>query len=323
MVGLIALSVAVGLDLVFGDPPNRFHPVVAMGSLIRWGMDRAPQAGAARQLLFGSAWILFGGSLFALPWVLLGGWISPLPAWAQGLILGILLKPVFSLRRLLEAGRNVQAALQDGNLPDARRLVAWHLVSRDTASLDAGQVASATIESLAENLTDSFFAPLLAFAIGGVPLAWFYRFANTADAMIGYHTPQFEYLGKFAARLDDVLNWLPARLAALLVVAAGGVCGLKPSRGLKPSLGLKPSGAWRTMLAYHSRTSSPNAGWTMAAAAGALSVRLEKIGHYCLEGGRELPSAEDIHRAAVLVVVGAGLCFVVCSGVIYGIVRFF
>jgi adenosylcobinamide-phosphate synthase len=151
----------------------------------------------------------------------------------------------------------------------------------------------------------------LAFAVGGVPLAWFYRFINTADAMIGYHTPRFEYLGKFTARLDDVLNWLPARLAAMLVIAAGAVCRLNCS------------GAWCTMLTCHGRTSSPNAGWTMAAAAGALDVRLEKTGHYRLEGGRVLPSAEDIHRAIVLVVVGAGLCLLLCSSVIYALVRFF
>jgi adenosylcobinamide-phosphate synthase len=307
LAGLIALWVAVGLDLVFGDPPNRFHPVAAMGSWIRWGAGHAPQTGPARQFLFGCAWILLGGCLFALPWVLLGRLGSSLPVLVQGLVWGIVLKPVFSIRALLGAGRSVQAALQNGDLPEARRLVAWHLVSRDTHALTEGEVTSAAIESLAENLTDSFFAPLLAFAIGGAPLAWFYRFVNTADAMIGYHTSRFEYLGKCAAHLDDALNWLPARLAAIFLVAASGI-----SR-------LNLSGAWRTMMAYHSLPSSPNAGWTMAAAAGALGVRLEKTGHYRLEGGRELPVAEDIHRATVLVVVGAGLGLLLCSGVIYGI----
>ena len=304
---LIAILTALLIDLAFGDPPNRFHPVVAMGSCIRWGSEHAPANGSRKQFLFGMGWVLLGGLLFSLPWLLLEFLGISLSVWIRGLIMGILLKPMISLRNLIEAGRSISVALRTGDLLEARRLAAWHLVSRDTSQLSTGQVASAAIESLAENLTDSLLAPLLAFIIGGLPAAWFYRFVNTADAMIGYHTSRYEYLGKFTARLDDVLNWLPARLAALALVAAAWLCRLNPSD------------AWRVMVSQHSRTASPNAGWTMAAASGALGVRFEKVGYYRLEGGPELPLVDDIQRASVLLLVGAGLVILFGLGAAYGI----
>ena len=305
--GLIALLVAFALDLALGDPPNALHPVVAMGSFIR-RLTRAWNYGSPMERFSaGLSLVVAGGLLFSLPWLALGRLWQGLPAWALGLLEGILLKPMFAFRGLLRAGREVHQALAAGDLAEARRLVAWHLVSRDTRDLSAGQVASATIESLAENLTDSFLAPLLAFALGGLPLAWLYRFVNTADAMIGYHSSEYEYFGKVAARLDDLLNWLPARIAGGLLVLSTGLCRL--------AMG----GAWRTMLAQHDRTGSPNAGWTMAAAAGGLGIVLEKTGHYRLEGGRELPAVEDIRRSGQLLTVALLASVIFCGGLVLGI----
>jgi adenosylcobinamide-phosphate synthase len=311
LAALIGLGTAMLIDLFLGDPPNRFHPVVLMGSLIRWLAKHAPAGPERLRFAAGVGLALLGGGLFALPWLFLPWAMNGWPVWLQGIILGILLKPMFAVRRLWEAGESVQRALQVGDLPEARRLVAWHLVSRDTSGLDENQVASAAVESLAENLTDSFFAPMLAFALGGLPLAWFYRYINTADAMIGYHTPLYEYLGKFAARLDDVLNFVPARLGASLMVLASAPAGLDVRQ------------AWRSMLEQHARTSSPNAGWTMAAAAGALRVRLEKIGHYCLEGAPVQPRAEDITRAGRLLKWSAAFCLAFAGGTVYVISRLF
>jgi adenosylcobinamide-phosphate synthase len=157
-------------------------------------------------------------------------------------------------------------------------------VSRPTHALDAGQVASGAIESLAENLTDSFAAPLLFYVALGLPGALAYRALNTADTMLGYHDGPLEYFGKLAARLDDLTNLIPARLAAVAVVLASG----KHARA-----------AWSTMLNHHARTSSPNAGWTMSATAGALSVTLEKPHAYILGSGRT-PCASDVARAIAL-----------------------
>jgi adenosylcobinamide-phosphate synthase len=189
----------------------------------------------------------------------------------------------------------VGQALAADNLPEARRLAGWHLVSRDTGQLSAEEVAGAAIESLAENITDSLAAPLLVYAVGGLPAAWAYRFANTADAMWGYRTVEFEQLGKFPARLDDLLNWLPARLAGWLIVAAAWLAGAPAGR------------AARVMLTQRRRTPSPNAGWTMSAMAGALGVILTKRGVYNLEGGPARPDVAAIQRALRLADLSAGL----------------
>jgi adenosylcobinamide-phosphate synthase len=291
---LFTLLIALLLDLIFGDPPNRFHPVAAMGTFIRWMASHAPASGHIRQFLYGALLIIAGLMLSVLPLIILNIWLSHYLWLAVG-VNALLLKASFSLRRLLEAGRDVETALARDDLPEAQRVVSWHLVSRETRKLDAGHVASAAAESLAENLADSFIAPLLAFAVGGLPLAWAYRFINTADAMIGYHDEKHEYLGKFAARLDDLLNWVPSRLSGVLIVLAAPVV-----RGNITS-------AWRVMLAQHARAASPNAGWPMSAAAGALGVTLEKMGHYRLEGGPSLPDVHTLHRARQLVFAAATL----------------
>jgi len=162
--------------------PKQASTVVAMGSLIRWATQTWNKGTPVSRFWAGAGLMIAGGALFALPWLVIGlawqGW----PVWVQGLLIGLLLKPMFAFRGLLRAGKEVQQALRADDLLKARRLEAWHLVSRDTGQLSSPQVASATIESLAENLTDSFLAPLLFLSIGGLPLAWPYRFVNTAVA---------------------------------------------------------------------------------------------------------------------------------------------
>jgi adenosylcobinamide-phosphate synthase len=201
------------------------------------------------------------------------------------LLSAILLKSVLAYRGLRRRVAQVAAALGTGNLAEARRLLSRHLVSRNTANLPTGDVAGAAIESLAENITDGVTAPLLAYAVGGMPAAWGYRLANTADAMWGYRTPEFEQLGKFAARLDDALNWLPARLTGWLLVAAAWLTGENAGQ------------AARVMWQQHNQTSSPNAGWTMGAVAGALGITLSKQGLYTLSGGPRPPDVAAIRRA--------------------------
>ena len=220
------LLAALLLDLALGDLPNRWHPVAWMGACIHWLERRCPASGRIGQFIYGIGLVLLGGMLFALPWLPIQQWLEHLPFWVRVSMAALALKPVFALRRLLEAGREIRLALGRDDLEEARRLTGWNLVSRDTRMLTTGQVASAVVESLAENLTDSLAAPLLFFILLGLPGAWFYRFVNTADAMIGYRTPRYEYLGKFAARLDDFLNWLPARAAAICLTAATGLSRL-------------------------------------------------------------------------------------------------
>jgi len=206
-----------------------------------------------------------------------------------------LLKRTFAYRALVRGARDVQAALAANDLPEARRRLAWHLVSRDTTHLDAPLVAAATIESVAENFGDGIVAPLFYFALFGLPGALAYRFANTVDAMLGYHDARREYLGKFAARLDDVLNFIPARLPALLLPAAALLVRADAAQG------------WRVLWRDHARTASPNAGWPMSAMAGVLAVRLEKVGDYILGDGNGALDAHTIARSLRVMSVASAI----------------
>jgi adenosylcobinamide-phosphate synthase len=287
-----AIVLAIAIDAVLGEPPGRWHPVTWMGAPVAWARRRF-QHGSPRSLLVRGALLIAitAGVAAAVGWAT--SW-AVRPWGLPGVILeAMAIKMMISLRGLLGSCDRVARALEQGDLDEARYLVGYHLVSRPTADLDAGRVASAAVESAAENLTDSFVAPLacyLAFGLGG---ACAYRAVNTADAVIGYRGGALEYLGKTAARLDDLLNLIPARLAAVALVVAAGLSG-EDARG-----------AWRTMRRQHRRTASPNAGWTMAAMAGALHVTLEKPGVYRLGDG-PLPGPQHVERS-LRVVFLAGL----------------
>jgi adenosylcobinamide-phosphate synthase len=200
------------------------------------------------------------------------------------LVEALALACLLSLRSLAAAALAVEAALASGDLGAARDAVGRHLVSRPTAALDAGHVASAAVESVAENLTDAFVAPVCFYLAFGLPGAAVYRAINTADAMFGYREGTLEYFGKVGARLDDLFNLAPARLAGWALVAGALLAGGNASR------------AAGVMLSDRRRTASPNAGWTMSAMAGALEITLEKPGAYRLGTG-PLPAPSDIERS--------------------------
>lgn len=300
MSDLLLLSLALGLDLLVGEPPNAIHPVAWVGRYLTLGERWACRRSHGQELLWGALWVS-GGLLTLLFFVPL--LLSSLEQWSPLLALLVsvyLLKSTFAIRGLVEAARLVQGALEREEMQEARETASRHLVSRETKGLNSSQVAAATVESVAENFTDGVVAPLAFFLLLGLPGALCYRFINTADAMWGYRDLSYEYLGKTAARLDDLVNWLPARLAASILVVAAWVTG---GEGRE---------AWRVMWRDRQKTQSPNAGWTMAAMAGALGVTLEKVGAYCLGEGRP-PTPGDIARAlrhfGVSVVLWTGLCF--------------
>jgi adenosylcobinamide-phosphate synthase len=202
-----------------------------------------------------------------------------------------LLKSTFTLRGLTSAGEVTARLLENRDMAGVRTSLR-SLVSRDPASLSAEQAAGAAVESVAENTTDSFIAPWLAFALFGLPGAFAYRAINTLDSMIGYRG-RYEYLGKASARLDDLVNLIPARVSAGLLLVAGAVLRLDARRG------------WKVMRRDHARTASPNAGWTMGAMAGLLGVRLEKVDHYVLGAELQQPEASHIRAANRAVAVAA------------------
>ena len=286
----LVVLLAVVLDLALGDPPSRVHPVAWMGRALAAGR-RALGHGGPIALLLGGAGLTLGLMAIAAgagaAVAALAGMLGP-----SGVALeAVALKSTLSLRDLARAARSVAAALERGDLDDARGRLGFHLVSRPTATLDAGQVASGAVESVAENLTDALVAPVVFFLLFGLPGALAYRALNTADTMLGYREGALEYFGKIAARLDDLANLVPARLAALAIVAAAGV---------------RAPAAWSAMARDHVRTASPNAGWTMSAMAGALGVTLEKASTYRLGQGRA-PGAADVERSVRLMTRAAVL----------------
>ncbi len=189
----------------------------------------------------------------------------------------------------------MERAIDMGEIESARLLTETNLVSRSLDGMDSSYIASAAIESLSENFTDSIAGPSLFFLVGGLPGAWAYRFVNTADAMLGYHGGQHEWGGKAAARLDDFFNLVPARISGVILVAAAYL------------LGYDGRGAIQIMKHDSRKCLSPNSGWTMAAAAGALGVRLEKPGSYVLNARCLRPSGNDLRRGITLILVSTGL----------------
>lgn len=296
MAALIALWAAFAIDRWWGEPSARWHPVVGMGRYLAWAGRRiAPLAGPAapqewRTFWRGAmAWVLGACVVVAIAFCVQQALLG-LPAWAAGPLAGAALKPMFSWRMLREETAAVEEALGTSLAAGRERLA--RLVSRDVTQLDETAVRESAIESLAENLNDSVVAPVFWFVLLGLPGAALYRFANTADAMWGYRGVrdgrEWEWAGKWAARADDVLSWLPARLTALLIALAPSPCVGRPGGG---RLRLP---AVRTEAA---RTPSPNSGWPMAAMALALDVRLGKPGVYVLHAAARSPLAADAAQA--------------------------
>jgi adenosylcobinamide-phosphate synthase len=291
------VGVAITVDVLLGDPPNPLHPVAWMGRAIGLGRRALCRGGRVR-LLLGGAFVTLTITSIAAAVAAAVAAFAPRLGPAAPLIEGTALSLLLSLRGLVAAARAVAAPLAGGDLDAARAAVAFHLVSRPTATLGAEEVASAAIESVAENLTDALVAPLGFYLVFGLPGAAAYRAVNTADAMIGYRDGALEWFGKVAARLDDALSFVPARLAALGLIAGAAAAGEDPR------------GAARVLRRDGARTASPNAGRTMAAMAGALGLTLAKRGAYRLGDGRPATAA-DIGRAvrvfawAAAVTVGA------------------
>ena len=292
------LLLALVLDAVVGEPPAMLHPVVWMGRAIDDLGRRAPVCPVG-QLAHGGFQVLVVGGGAALAAAALGRATRRLPEPAALVAEALLLKTLLSVRALIVAARTVGRALDDGDVALARAEVRA-LVSRETTELTLPLLASAAVESVAENAVDSVVAPLLYYALAGLPGAAFYRAVNTLDAMVGYRG-RFEYLGKIPARTDDLLNLVPARVGAVLLAGAAGLTG-----GLV-------GGALGLLRSDRGLTASPNAGWPMSAMAGALGVQLTKPGAYCLGASLPEPDADAIDRAVSMLVATTLLCVPVAT----------
>nr|WP_321499571.1 adenosylcobinamide-phosphate synthase CbiB [uncultured Dethiosulfovibrio sp.] len=281
---LSVLILAVLVDRLIGEPPEELHPVCWMGKFIEFAWNRRPTKGL---FLYGAFMVASGTVSFAM----LGTLVS-LVWWPVSFVFSVwFLKGTMSASALLEAGREVYVALVAGDLAQARGKLAWHLVSRETSDLSSQEIAGAAVESLSENLSDGWVAPILAYSLFGLPGALAYRFVNTCDSMVGYRHGDFELGGKASALLDDLFNILPARLSALLLVVGAW------------SSKVDWRGAIRSSFRFHRATESPNAGWPMAAMAGALGITLTKRGCYSIPGGDGDPDVEDLYLSMKVVSV--------------------
>lgn len=288
------MAAALLLDRLLGEP-RRFHPLVGFGNTANL-LEKTLNVGSSR-LLRG----LLGWLLLVLPLPLALFWLlAQLPAPAAAALSVAVLYFTLGRQSLLEHTRPIGTALLAGDLPQARAL-ASRIVSRDLRHADEAAVTRAAAESLLENGHDAVFGALFWFAVGGAPAALAFRLANTLDAMWGYRNARFERFGKVAARADDVLGFVPARLTALAYALAGHT-----------RLALR---CWRTQAP---QWDSPNAGPVMAAGAGALGVALGGAARYHGElherpqlGEGPAPIAADIWRALALVRQGVLLWLVV------------
>ena len=299
-VGVVLLAIL--LDVVAREFPARLHPTVWIGNTIRLAEQAAPRTrvggltvGALMALLIPAVWAV---AAWLAAWGLRE--LHPLAYLLGG---AILLKSTFAVGMLHRVAAKTRSLVVAGDMPALRENMR-SLVSRDVSAMGSEQAVAATVESVSENTTDSFVGPWLAFAFFGLPGAFAYRAINTLDSMIGYRG-EYEFLGKVAARLDDLVNLAPARLTALLL-ALGSV--------LLP--GQRAAEAWRIMWRDHSLTASPNAGWTMSCMAGALGVALEKEGHYRLGDASRPLEAADITRAVHSMYFIAGVAAVMVVALI-------
>lgn len=308
----LALLLGFALDLLLGDPPRWPHCVVAIGKMIAW-LEKTIRSALPPT----SRWELAGGGVlvalvaavsFGIPFFALAALARAHPRAALALEI-VVCYQVLATKCLRDAGLRVYRALADGDLPRAREAVAM-IVGRDAAGLDEEGVIRAAVETVAENASDGVVAPMLYFTVGGAPLAILYKAINTMDSMLGYKNDTYLYFGRIAAKIDDVANYLPARITGALMVLAAALCRFD----------------WRNALRICRRDrrahASPNSGYPEAACAGALGVRL---GGDAMYGGRLIAKPtlgdrvrevepEDIRRAARLLYAAAVLCLVLCCG---------
>lgn len=260
---------AMFLDMILGDPRTRWHPVVLIGHIISfWERCLYPKnTKPMHAILKGACCVLFvlltvggiGGVI-----IFLATWTSYYVYWVTAaIVLYITITP----NSLARDGKEIAHLLMIKNLPLARQKLSW-IVGRDTNNLDEGEIARATIETVAENITDGILSPLFYFSLFGPMGALLYRASNTMDSMLGYKNQRYLFFGRVAARLDDVLNYIPARITAALILLAAWLWKLNWRH------------AWLTMTRDAVKHPSPNGGYAEATVAGALNIRLGGYNYY-------------------------------------------
>ena len=264
MTTLIAIVAGFILDLIFGDPHSLPHPICLIGNFISF-LERN-----LRKIFgFSNNGLLFGGGVlvlivistcFVLPYALLylAGMVNP---WLAFALETLMFYQIFATKCLRDESMKVYYALQKGDLDEARLMLSW-IVGRDTKNLSEAEVTKGAVETIAENTADGIIAPMFYMFLGGAPLAFLYKGINTMDSMVGYKNEKYLYFGRCAAKLDDVANFIPARITGLMMIAAAYFLNLDAER------------AWKTFWRDRYNHLSPNSAMTESVAAGALNIQL-------------------------------------------------
>lgn len=313
VIWLSALLAGFCLDLLLGDPPGAPHPVRAVGALIaglekllRSMFPKSPGGELAGGILLVILTLgISGGVVFGLLWL-----CGMLPVWVSFAVQTLLSYQLLAARSLRDESAKVYRALKTGTMEEARQAVSM-IVGRDTGGLDEAGVARAAVETVAENTSDGVVAPLIFLALGGAPLGMLYKAANTLDSMVGYRNERYLYFGRAAARLDDALNFIPARLAGILMCLAARPAGFDGRNAL------------RILRRDRKNHKSPNSAHTEAACAGALHIQLAGPAQYFGKmvekptiGDPDRPvEPADILRASRLMFMTAFLTLLLTCGI--------
>ena len=302
---ILIIGFALFLDMIFGDPKNRYHPTAWIGNLIGMITTHMKNENQSLEKLGGLfiviipvsiSYILLSGLQFSIDFI-----NTEFLSIMVSIIVGVfLLKTTIAIKGMEVHALRVIDSVKNDDLSQARTNLAM-IVKRNTKDLDKNQILSGTLESLSENIVDGITGPLFYFSIFGLPGAFVYRIVNTVDSMVGYKTQMFKNLGWFGANCDNVLNYIPSRLTGLTMVFGAMLLGYD----------------WKSCYEIFKRdgrkTDSPNAGYPMAALAGALGTKLEKVQHYSLGTGQQEITLKKVKDAIILMKVTSLLFFGIVS----------
>ena len=303
---LEAFALAAAIDLVFGEPAAALHPVVWAGKLIAL-LERLTPGRYRFTYGFFMAVAVIASTVVTGCGIC---WLAYRASPVLGLLVtAFLVKSTFSLSFLWRISRDIYEDLKAGRLSGARAKLPA-LVGRDVSRLDAGPLSSCVVESLGESFVDGILSPVLYFAVFGLPGALAYRAINTLDSMVGYKDEKHRQIGFASAKLDDLANYVPARLAVPLIAAASLAVVTSPVVG-RPALAVK------TALQDGRKPPSVNSGYPMAAFSGALGTRLEKLGYYVLGDGLRPCRPDDIPRAIRLNQAASALLLIAALAIMF------
>ena len=309
LMSLAACAAGLLLDLLFGDPGWLYHPVRLIGNWISWAERQLRKVCGSHLMAAGGVlWVMTALMAFLIPFALLAlaGWLHPA---LRFLLETFWCFQILAARSLSSESRKVYEKLKESDLPGARRAVSM-IVGRDTEKLTEEGVTKAAVETVAENTSDGVTAPLIYMMIGGAPLGFLYKAVNTMDSMLGYKNDRYLYFGRIPAKMDDIFNYIPARITGLLMTAAAFLTGLDGKN------------AWKIYRRDRRKHASPNAAQTESVCAGALGVQLAGDAVYFgkvykkefIGDALRRIEPEDILRTRRLMYAAEFLTFLLCGG---------